>query len=106
MVNEPMQKKQKLMLEKKFPKSLGTYKLAHTRQEDPHDTLVVKSFGVEQNEQFGVKGINQIRDAFCCILKLMGEENKSIIKKTKFIERKDLEELFQFTTLISKETII
>ena len=98
---ESISKKHKFMMQKPYTKSLSTHKLVYAREEDAENTFIIRSFG-EINEQFGLKGVDVIRDVFCAVLKLLCEDEKVVVSKTKFVEKGDLEKIFEFPRKIAE----
>ena len=109
-----------LMREKKHSFSLSSHKLVYAREEDPEDTLILRSIYLdcpEQLRRYGVKGTENIKHLFLAILKLVGAAAaEEIYSKTRYLttvqinacfeliqEQKDEIEKMEFETA-SKET--
>ena len=109
-----------LMREKKHSFSLSSHILVYAREEDPEDTLILRSIYPDcpkQLRRYGVNGTENIKHLFLAILKLVGAAAaEEIYSKTRYLttvqinacfeliqEQKDEIEKMEFETA-SKET--
>ena len=84
------------MEDRKYTKSISNQKMVYARENDPDDTMIVRSFYDDENfAMFGVKGIKSIHEMFYAILKLMCAEVDILKKNSNYVEDKQFEDIIR-----------
>ena len=96
-----------LMREKKHSFSLSSHKLVYAREEDPEDTLVLRSIYPdcpEQLRRYGVKGTENIKHLFLAILKLVGTAAaEEIYSKTSYLTTVQINACFELANEMKED---
>uniref|UniRef100_A0A7M5VF20 Uncharacterized protein n=1 Tax=Clytia hemisphaerica TaxID=252671 RepID=A0A7M5VF20_9CNID len=99
--------KDKKISEKKDALSLSSHKVVYARDEDPADTLVIRSFYPDAPEglrRFGMKGVDNIKKLLLAILKLLDEvEMNEVIAHTKFLTATQVFSLYDLVDEFKEE---
>ena len=89
-----MEEKRKIMISKFYAKSLSNDKLVYARDEDPEESIVIRSVYPNTSYRvFGMKGVLNIRLLFVAILRLLCYDVTKLANKTRYVEREDFENL-------------
>lgn len=89
----------KLAEDKKYAKTLSTHKLVHARDEDPEDTMIIKSLYPDSPatlRRYGIKGIENIKHFYFSMLKLLsivGEEE--LQQKCRYVTKLQIDAIFK-----------
>lgn len=91
-------KKEMFMETKQHARSLSLNKMVYARDDDPEDTVIIRSFfegSPFSFRQFGVKGLQDIENLFMAILQAIDISNQGeFMKNTKYVDKKQFEVLF------------
>ena len=89
-----MEEKRKLIISKFYAKSLSNDKLVYARDEDPEESIVIRSvFPNTSYRVFGMKGVLNIRLLFVAILRLFCYDLTKLASKTRYVDREDFKNL-------------
>ena len=98
-IHDEVQEMKKRFLKKQHSASLATDKIVYARDEDPVDTVIVRSLYPKLkdcNKAFGMKGSNVVELVFYSMLKLTSRNIGELQKKLKYIKKEELEEIEKF----------
>ena len=84
--------------QKQHSLSLSMHKIVYARDDDPNDTVILRSFYAESPanfRQFGIKGKEDISILSLALLKLIDEvDRKDFLEKTRYMDKKQFKLLF------------
>ena len=91
--------KERMLQEKKNASSLSSYKIVYSHDEDPDNTVILRSFYPDSPEslrRYGIRGREHIDEMFFGILNLIGTTKKEEMKeKCRYLSPVQINSLFE-----------
>ena len=98
--------KEKMIREKKNAQSLSGQKLVYAHDEEPDNTMILRSFYPDSSEElrrYGIRGEENIESLFLGILHLIGEtEKEEIKKKSRYVTAVQINALYELVDEMKK----